>query len=53
MPPVAAPMPEMTANGRLGGVGTGALPLQKPRFPENETALLKKGGTRLSSTQPT
>jgi len=27
----------------MGRVGTGALPLQNPGFPENETALLFKG----------
>ena len=38
-PPVVAPMPEMNDNSSVGGVGTGALPLQYPRFFENEIAL--------------
>jgi hypothetical protein len=47
MPPVAADGAFHDGKWLVGGVGTGALPLQKPRFPENETALLPKAGARV------
>jgi len=47
IPRLVAPMPEMTDNSSVGGVGTGALPLQNPRFFENEIALRSRGSASI------
>ncbi|MEG4801615.1 response regulator [Microcoleus sp. ARI1-B5] len=38
-PPAIAPISEITDKLSVGGLGTGVLPLQNPRFSENESAL--------------